>query len=377
MPRGKVIPRNIPGFGFLFKPTYVVKSGERREVSKWWLYYEAANGERIRESSGTTDQAIAYEKLVALRAELGRGELDSMEPHSVTFSVLFDLFEKSLVKKATIAQVVYTVAKWLRPTFDTMRVVELRKKDVEAWKAQALKSLKPASVNKLLSFWHRALVLGTMEDPQLVLRVPPWFSKLEVDNARQGIVTYEQYKALKESLPPHAALLLTIGYHLGMRSGEIRGLRWDQVDFDAQEIKLERGQTKGKVARTAPIYGELGPALEMAYASRDPKCPFVVQYRGKRVVASMWETWQRAKELAQVPRGILIHDLRRTAATNMRRAGIDEPTVMRIVGWTTQAMFLRYNIVGPEDMKRAGRTMAAWMDQQREKSETKPKGRTM
>jgi integrase len=168
-----------------------------------------------------------------------------------------------------------------------------------------------------------------------------------------------------------------IGYHLGMRSGEIRGLRWDQVDFDAQEIKLERSQTKAKVARTAPVYGELGPALEMAYAARDPKCPFVVQYRGHRVTASMWETWQRAKALAQVPADILIHDLRRTAATNMRRAGIDEPTVMRIVGWSTQAMFLRYNIVGPEDTLRAGRTMAAWMDAQREKTEAKPKGRTM
>jgi integrase len=74
-----------------------------------------------------------------------------------------------------------------------------------------------------------------------------------------------------------------IGYHFGMRRGEILKLRWDQVDWDANLIRLERKQTKRKKARVAPLYAELRAWFEMAYAARDPDCPFVVSWRGKQV----------------------------------------------------------------------------------------------
>jgi integrase len=228
----------------------------------------------------------------------------------------------------------------------------------------------------MLSHWHRAMRLGMEEDPPLVLRIPAWLSQMPEDNVRTGTLSYEDYRRMRDLLPPHAALLLTIGYHLGMRSAEIRGLRWDQVDLAHGEIKLEARQTKAKFARTAPIYGELGPALEMAYDARDPGCPYVVQFRGKQVKAGIHGAWDRARKLAGIP-GALAHDLRRTAATNMRRRGIDEATIMRIVGWKTPGLFLRYNIVGPEDSEKVGRVMGAWMDEQRAKVDGKPKERPM
>ena len=42
-------------------------------------------------------------------------------------------------------------------------------------------------------------------------------------------------------------------------------LRWDQVDWQANLIRLEKRQTKTKQARNAPLYGELRAFLEMAY----------------------------------------------------------------------------------------------------------------
>jgi integrase len=232
-------------------------------------------------------------------------------------------------------------------------------------------------VNRMLSSWQRSMRIGMMEDPALVLRVPAWFKKIPVDNARQGVVTYEQYRKLLEALPDHLKPLLAIGYYLGMRSGEIRGLRWDQVDLDAGLIRLEAAQTKAKFAREAPIYDrELRGILDMAYDRRDPGCPYVVQYMGHRITSCVWPSWKRARELAGVP-DALIHDLRRTAATNMRRARISEATVMKIVGWKSYAMFLRYNIVGSEDIQEAGRTMEVWMDRERAKVDGTPKGRTM
>ncbi len=49
-------------------------------------------------------------------------------------------------------------------------------------------------------------------------------------------------------------------------------------------------------------------------------------------------------------RGLIFHDLRRTAARNLRRAGVAEGVIMKIGGWRTRAVFERYAIVSQTDI---------------------------
>lgn len=48
--------------------------------------------------------------------------------------------------------------------------------------------------------------------------------------------------------------------------------------------------------------------------------------------------------------GLLFHDLRRTAARNLRRAGIAEGAIMKIGGWRTRSAFERYVNVSQTDI---------------------------
>jgi len=49
---------------------------------------------------------------------------------------------------------------------------------------------------------------------------------------------------------------------------------------------------------------------------------------------------------------VRLHDLRHTASTNLRRAGVDATTAMKVVGHKSERMHRRYNTVEPEDLRR-------------------------
>ena len=63
--------------------------------------------------------------------------------------------------------------------------------------------------------------------------------------------------------------------------------------------------------------------------------------------------------------GLLIHDLRRTGARNMRRAGVDPHTIMKVGGWKTDSVFKRYNIIDERDLHEA----SAALDRKRDQSQ--------
>ena len=52
----------------------------------------------------------------------------------------------------------------------------------------------------------------------------------------------------------------------------------------------------------------------------------------------------------------------------MRKAGIDQSIRMKISGHKTDSMERRYNIVDIEDVKEAGRQMAKWIKEQKDKT---------
>jgi len=184
-----------------------------------------------------------------------------------------------------------------------------------------------------------------------------------VNNVRKGFLEHTAYTRLRDELPEYLRALFVVAYHTGARRGELTRIQWPQVDFTANRITLNPGETKNDEPRTLPIYGEMREWLLMAKEARDlnfPACPWVFHENGRRI-QTFRRAWASACERAKLP-GLLFHDLRRSAVRNMVRAGIPEKVAMAISGHKSQSVFQRYNIVFERDLTDAAARMERYIE---------------
>jgi integrase len=116
-------------------------------------------------------------------------------------------------------------------------------------------------------------------------------------------------------------------YLTGWRKGEIISLKWTDVDRDAGAIRLRPEAAKTGRGRTVMLEGDLAELIDRRWQARlfekdgDVRVTALVFHRDSEPVGDFRKTGATACGAAGVP-DKLFHDLRRTAARNMVRAGV-------------------------------------------------------
>jgi integrase len=327
----------------------------------WWIkYYVPGEVQPRYESSKSSTKNDAIRLLNQRRSEIDNRQVSSA---NATVGDLLKLYLADQRKQGrhSYKQAEGYVRLHLDPAFSKIKASAITTRMIERFIEQKqIAEYANATINRWLEAMRRAYTLGTSALPPLVYTAPK-IEMIEEDNVREGFLEHEQYLAFRGELPDHQRLILVIGYHLGMRRGEILTLRWAQLDWKENLIRLEKKQTKGKQARVAPLCGEMRAWLEMAYAGRQPGCPFIVSWKGAGI-SEVKTAWNKARARGQVP-GLLIHDLRRTAVRNMIRAGIPEKQAMRISGHKSRSIFDRYDITDERDLQLAGQKLARYLEE--------------
>jgi len=139
-----------------------------------------------------------------------------------------------------------------------------------------------------------------------------------------------------------------------MRRGEILKLTWDKVDLVNRMIRLRAADTKERKAKNIPISKTLRTIL-MQVPSRGDNGP-VFRYKEKAIL-DIRVGFQKGYKDAGIPygrkveNGFTFHDLRHTAKTIARKAGVDKNVRMVIFGHSNpNDMDLRYDTVDEEDL---------------------------
>ena len=92
-------------------------------------------------------------------------------------------------------------------------------------------------------------------------------------NERDRVLSAEEFRRLHDAAAPWLQPMLLVAYYTGMREGEIRSLRWDQIDLKAGTIGLKSSDTKTDEGRLIPLNQTLTSALKTA--TRYVRCPWV------------------------------------------------------------------------------------------------------
>ena len=318
----------------------------------WWIQY-FVNGLPVRESSGFTEKKDAENLLKQRIGEIAAGRR-VVGPEKATIDDLFDLVvaDVKLRKLRDVAHIEWRYAANIKPLLGsllTSRFTTAQARHYIEKRQQA--GASNATINRELAIVRRGFKLGAQEDPPLVYRQSA-IPRLEEDNARQGFIERPQYEALLGELPGGLQAFFVCAYHTGARKGELRKIKWPQVDFESRMIRLEGRQTKGKRPRALPIYGDMENWLRKQLETAPLQNPFVFHGARGCPIDNHLPGWSEACERAGLP-GLLPHDLRRSAVRNMKRAGVQDVVAMKISGHKTRSVFDRYNIVDETDISGA------------------------
>ena len=332
-------------------------------AGNWWIKYHR-NGKPVRENSHSPKVKDAERLLKQRMGEIEAGIWTGPKLAKIMMSELAeDMMREYRINRRKSARDLEI--RWrlhLNPFFGSLRAAQVSSdlvgKYIDQRQAQGAEN---GTINRELAALKRMFSLGRRATPPKVKDVP-YIAMLKENNVRKGFLRDEQYDELaaeagKEGLWMRG--LLSLAYNFGWRKSEMLGLRVSQVDLADRTIRLESGETKNDHARSARMPEELCTLISALIAGKAPQ-DFVFTRNNGKPVRRFSKLWANVCARAGVP-GLLLHDLRRTGARNLRRLGIAESVCMQVTGHKTTSVFKRYDITDESDLM----DVAARLDEKR------------
>jgi len=328
---------------------------------KTWTLQYYANGKRIRESTGTTDHQEAQQLLRQKLEARDKGEA----PNLIRKVKVQELHE-GLMRQYRIngrKSMLKVDRRWkhhLSGYFGDMLAGQVTTSTIERYVDLRLTAgAAVASINRELAALKTMFRIAARN--RTIARLPLFPVLLREDNARRGFIENADFaRLIAHTNELWLRLFLECAYTFGWRKSELLGLRVGDVDLVNRLVRLDT--SKNGEGREVVMTTRVFQLLKQAVTGKQPEDFVFTRDDGTRV-KDCAKPWQRLRKKAGLPE-LLIHDFRRSAARNLRRAGVAESVIMATGGWKTPAMFRRYAIVSNADQRSA----MEMLERSREKS---------
>lgn len=148
------------------------------------------------------------------------------------------------------------------------------------------------------------------------------------------------------------APILTALYS-GMRRGEMFALRWLDVDFERDFVRLRETTTKTSKARTVPLIEPARSELAALHKASEGKLDAPVFPISKQYASHLLREFLNSLGMKDVK----LHTMRHSFASRAARAGIPPFYVKEILGHDDMDMTAYYSHSGREDLIREARKL--------------------
>jgi integrase len=250
----------------------------------------------------------------------------------------------------------------LIPILGELRLGEIGPADVERLK-QRLADRSAKTANNVLATFNTvmtcAVTLGVLEQVKVKAR---WLKTTERAMPFYDFDEFERLLVSARRIGQQHELIVLLGGLAGLRSGEIRALRWSSIDFARGFLTVERAYSldevlvpKGNKIRRVPMPKRLQAALQAARASQDPGYVHVLTLRDRDQPPAYF-TVRKWLNKAQARADVLVrgpHILRHTYCSHLAMTGAHVMAIKALAGHSEIETTQRYMHLSPQTLRDA------------------------
>jgi integrase len=348
---------------FIVRVTYHDEQGKRRDIR--------------RQAKTKTDANIELKKLKRDLDDHGGRILDGSR---LIFNELADIYaDKKLVEPVYKGETrISGLRSWkhqrgqlknLCAYFGKQRIQSITHADIESYRSVRLQTKTIYGAERTITGVNRELallrvILNFARRQGWIVRNPFEMGEslisLADENRRDRLLTAEEEMrllAVCDGPRAHIRALIIAAVDTAMRKGELLKLKWSDMDFDRDLIRVRKTTTKTWEGRTIGITSRLRAELQRLWeqgTGNIDELMFGLKDNFKRSFAT-------ACRLAAIE-NLHFHDLRHTSTTRMIQSGMEPMEVMKITGHRQMSTFLRYLNVDHRTARRAAEALNNFYD---------------
>ena len=324
---------------------------------KTWHTDFTVNGQRFRQSLDTTDWREAQSKEKELIAQASAGKL-TPKTHLFARLGFTEAANRHLGDRLPnlAARSIGTERERIKPLSRYFGETSLTRISADSVRTYITERKKAGVANKTVNL-EIGVLRGVLKRAKRWHLISDEIKPLKVHHELGRVLSPEEKLKLQETAAKNpdwenAYLAMTLAFNTTMRSCEVKGLQWRDVDFLERTLTVRHSKTDAG-RRVIPLNDEAWQAILTLYHRSQkveateprhyvfPACENdqIDPTKHQKTWRSAWRSLRKEASLT----GFRFHDLRHHAITELAESGASDRTILAIAGHVSQEMLEHYS----------------------------------